>query len=1490
MAVQREQETIGSENGLRPDSRIATTERTNKEKREEVLVAFNRQFEEFRDAPETDLEDWEAAERGEMAEILDTGKVDFAKGVDSFRENGHIRRLPIQAFMNFVAVKADEDEQVESDRRILEKYSRSPISTIRRDGQISRQTHRQLADEAAQATQDRRSAVRRAQTGVRWFYPPKNADINNTTPETSHPQDLSGAMQVFEEALRRYRHANSPIDKKAAKRELDLITRQMGDLTGDPAAVREFLETRREEARKSGKADRGTATKIEIRTSKLRIEQAAEKLYELEDLRNNEPIILGNSLSSGTSDHGSDLPSDSAEEIIKTSPWLTSMIEGAERDNPPLRQDEAPWGKPDIDPKVQVITSSGEFLTKWEKPKENSIKKTQEDLHIAYLEAWKDAEKRRIRRDEENPTPRYFIPEIKVTSTKPQSKSIASIESVPDGESLSRGVPQNDQPQSPTTLEAIERMATTDEWMDSPLPEINQLNTSRNVNEPSKDDLNSIDQKIDREEHPIPSRRPTLTPPLPDPVHATPSPMAPIFSYGSITRMDAAPITFSFASSDPIWEREARKNALRQIEEDLAPGKNWKEKLRRAPRVAWARLNEEGRVRDYAKEAEVALRSLGNPFAEIDVKNKQVINGDAHREDYTYELSATGIGLEVNPHAFASHIERATGLFGARLNDKILALATSSISESEARESFMEFVKENRYDFNRLFGRSSNQESFGDFATNISDRIGILKQQLSAGVVTKDQAARNINIIFADARWGVETKPTRSRKDKFVDWSQSGRLRRVKGVIANPASIGIATSAGTAVALSASAARAALAPISATVPVVPIAVGSFFGGTYGAIRRHADIGKDRTTFEIDDASGEKIQSDSRQRESLAKFSRDRISAEQLATEVDVAIGLDLSTELGKQVLMAKLGEIAARQKLSVTTGADYIRYSSPYQIQREKLALQEAFQRGELALRSSGISYDDFDSSLRSHIADRIAELSDATKKQDREFKKHRRKESGKAFIEGAGKGAAAAVGFGVVKATIGAAGEVLGIDLGTEARQAVDTVHDIFVPSAKAATPDLGAQVNFYDTKLNGKLISIPDTTRLVPDRVSGGYDLVSSQDGKTVLLNDVRWEDGKLVADPKSPWADQISSQTTTSPDTRTVLGKNGVWKEMSADIKTVDWDSNGTPGEYDRDELRIFNRRDGNGVVFNIPKSSNGIFLNINGKRVWLPETKNGIVRLDPDSTKLIPGRHDSLTYGDVARIAIDQDELKKYHGSLQTEVHTQRREIFRVDTIEAGTLKGGKATIHATIQGCGETPREIKMGDITTSVTKILPGEIPAITPEPTPTPTPTPVPTPEPTPTPTPSPEPTPSPSPSPEPTPSPTPSPNPEPSPNPSPEPPVIPPPIGAGRTFPNFDFAPLIAVPFVARKPLEVTIVPTAPHTIYSGPSVPPSPTPYTYRASQPTSGWGSPDSLTGSITPEREDKIVRLLSTHLDPSTVALWASVSEEAVLEIKNRYGI
>lgn len=1357
-------------------------------------------------------------------------------------------------------------------------------------------------------------------------------------------------------------------------------------------------------------------------------------------------------------------------EEVPPKPWLTSMIEGAERDNPPLRQDEAPWGKVDIDPKVQVTTTSGEFLTKWKKPKESPIKKAQEDLHTIYLEAWRDATEKRITRDNSAPTPRYFIPEIKAalsraTTTEslipppqpaPEPTPVHGgiIDLIPppyapiDRSDLGAPTPQSPDSSVPTPSTAPREplspadQARADEDADrarrtadddrrrtasTAIDDANRLGLPRpkvdengflvdlavamtdgagsppddgtpetaeggdpdnSTTEPGHDPVDPAGSSPDTDFHfpflpALPIDPDPFDPWDPGDTGDTGSgdEGIPPFVFPPTAEKPSALFNLIFSAVDPAFDREAEKWTEQRLQRELTPTEGRMGKIRSARRIVATRLTEEGKRQKYIREYKATLVKAGNPYAEIDDSGK-VSNRDTDRPDFESSVQATLVGLDRNPDQFATRKVLADEKLREKISFELYSYIGKRLTPAEIEESFAKFTKANSLDLRKYFGKNFDSSDFmAGFRSNLVSKVMEVRQTIDSGAL--ELADVDFNVGFAIPRWGVETQPELTRRDKLIKGAQK---RRKTGFLANPLVLGGAASAGTSLALG-----AAGWGVKTVAPIVGILPGAAMGGLNAKARRSYDLKRDRATFERDDASGETTEANSPRREAVGKFARDKKDAKSIAREIDLAIGPNLATDAGQQILIGRLAELEARLKLSTLTSSDFIRFSSPHQIQQERLELQLAHERGIAALQSSGIRFEDFVGAFQESVRDRKKELSEASKKQDEKFSDYRKKQARRAFVEGAGKGAIGAGVIAVGTTGIRMASDALGIDVVGEVRNLIDdrikdirgeineisskpptnlgtqtvslamhnpysgehqvfdtirpidsattrevkfqiTIQEAPVEISKAevvvkeesqvfaktlesveptAAPDVEVQVftqevtiNFYDTQLNGKPVSIPEHTRLVMDRANGGYDLVSSRDGTTVLLNDVRWEGEKLAADPKSLWIDQIQTTTNSEPDMRRVLGKNGVWREMATDLKSVTWDANGTPGKYDRDELGIFNRRDGNAVVLRIPNSSNGVFLNINGDRVWLPETKDGVVRLDPDSKRLIPGRHDGMTYGDVARIAIDQDELKKYHGSLQTEVHIKRREIFRVDTIEAGSLKNGKAEIHATIQGCGETPKEIRMGEIKTSVTKIIPGEFPEPidpidpvdpTPEPPITPEPTPVPTPKPTPVPTPEPTPIPTPEPTPSPTVEPTPVATPEPTPNSSPEPSPSPEPVlptGGGFTFEfpdlsNFQFPPTIATPMARRYPLERTQT-VAPTPIYTAPTFPSftppaAPTP---QASPVHLAGIRPAERPGAFTDELRNKVYRYDDFGYKPEHIAVIIGLDEDEIKRILN----
>ncbi|GEM_PF-3553511 len=1314
---------------------------------------------------------------------------------------------------------------------------------------------------------------------------------SDAEPQIIEAQSLSDAMLGYENALTKYGNAQD-IDKRRVKRELDLTIKQLERLIGDQEAVKEFVTARREGARKSGKADRGTASKLELRASKLRIERALDRLYELEALKSNEPIILRE--------------------------FTNSDI---------TVQDQYPF------------------------------KEAQGDLYDSYLEAWRDAEERRITRDEVNPTPRYFIPEVKVRVVEKPVPVLVL-------------VPQPVAPQLPDKNQVF--AVTNDEWMKGPVPEPNQTRARRPDREPSKDDLNALEPGIKR----------------PDPIPVQPPVYIPT-SRGAIFRSEAEQLNIVFATTDPVWEQEARRNAERQMQIDLAPGKTRHDKIRRVPGIAWTRMVEPSRIREYTRKYLELLHKAGNPYSEVDIKTGEIIQ-DSHREDYLSARAATGENIELNPKDSATKVERAHGLFGIRMTNKILELADSGMSEEETQKQLDIFITENKYDLNRFFGRSqSDKRDLTDLATNLSKKVLQLRQQVAEGRLSPDQAFRHMDIFFADARWGVETKHKPTKRNRVLDWSREGKGARVKGIIVNPATVGGLTSVGAVIGMSASVVKTALAPISAPlslgIPAIPMAVGGVAGGIVGGIRRYGDHGRDRITFEIDDASGEKPEGKAPQRERFQRFARDRVLAVELAQSVETILSqYNLSDRFSAEILIAKLAEIVVRKRLSIGRGSDFIGYTSRYQIEQEKLRLNEAVLKGETALRNAGVPYEDYVESLNAQIQDHRERLIKHSDVQDEKFRRDRRIQAVKAIGTGAAMGAAAGgtvvglktgIGFGLevtgldepmkglVDGAVSGVRGFLGFDSteigGKTARTAVKNgfrpsgqhVYNMPLPDDTDSVdplitntiPEVTKDSELYTSYIGNTEIRIPKGTWWRPD-INGKHDLILSTDGR-VLINDayIDGTTGELNADPKSVWDEQIVNRHIEITNSEHVLGKDGVWKDSATQIDGKTWDRNGTIGRYEGTELDLTVGKQDNAVIFHLPKGTKGIFISRDGhlnNPIWI-EGKNGVVRLDPDDMKhfVIGPDGKRIPIGNIAKMVVDQDELGKYQdGNLGTELHPKRRAIFNVDTVEAGSLdtdKAGKviARIKATIKGAGQLPSDITTGTEDKVAIKVVPTDIPHDTepphsPEPTPKPTPeptseptprptptaeptptpttkpTPIPTPEPTPTPTPTPEPTPVPTPRPTPVPTPEPSPEPTPvstseptaTPSPSPEPtpsptpssspqpgPIIPPATGGGFTF---DPTPLISVPFVARNPLEVTkrdIAPAVSHTIYSGPTLPTPASPAPHASPVHLSGTRFPERI-GIITDEVKGKVHRLDGLGYKLKDIATVTGLDEDTIMRI------
>ncbi|MDO8655815.1 MAG: hypothetical protein Q7K45_01125, partial [Nanoarchaeota archaeon] len=271
----------------------------------------------------------------------------------------------------------------------------------------------------------------------------------------------------------------------------------------------------------------------------------------------------------------------------------------------------------------------------------------------------------------------------------------------------------------------------------------------------------------------------------------------------------------------------------------------------------------------------------------------------------------------------------------------------------------------------------------------------------------------------------------------------------------------------------------------------------------------------------------------------------------------------------------------------------------------------------------------------------------------------------------------------------------------------------------------------NPIESTLDGKPLTIPEHTRLQLDPINGGHDLISSRDG-TVLLNDVHWENGELRADPGA-WNpdDQITTETTTTPDIRKVVGKDGVWREMATPIDDRQYYSYDRAGSQGNELLLrdgIYENKAGEKfVVLNASEMGTGIqsgnhpnpidvqevidkgqmafAFEINGHQVIVPDIADGKIdgklRLNPldiNPNHSFATPNGQMQLGDFSKIVVNSDVLAGLKSGTTNSEFNHFTDLFSLGHngnnghISAGRLihKGGETIFQrfAAITGSGE----------------------------------------------------------------------------------------------------------------------------------------------------------------------------------------------------------
>ncbi|GEM_PF-5517539 len=247
-----------------------------------------------------------------------------------------------------------------------------------------------------------------------------------------------------------------------------------------------------------------------------------------------------------------------------------------------------------------------------------------------------------------------------------------------------------------------------------------------------------------------------------------------------------------------------------------------------------------------------------------------------------------------------------------------------------------------------------------------------------------------------------------------------------------------------------------------------------------------------------------------------------------------------------------------------------------------------------------------------------------------------------------------------------------------------------------------------------------VPDGTHWVKD--GNTYDLVTDKGNKVLIDNASFDASGKMQA------VSIHKDLTLSAEGGKLVGGAEAVaeWEKLGNKIDRREWYSYNQPGSQEN-ELRMYDRRDGNAVVLDMAKMTESHQMGLHpesvdvrdvvkakqaviafsipghtGEPILVKVPESGELRLDPADTdpnhKINFYNGKSMQAGEFAKMVVNQQELAKLpQGDIATEVYG-RQNVFNLGLdgkrgfIEAGTVaqQDGKLVFQsfATIQGSGD----------------------------------------------------------------------------------------------------------------------------------------------------------------------------------------------------------
>lgn len=633
---------------------------------------------------------------------------------------------------------------------------------------------------------------------------------------------------------------------------------------------------------------------------------------------------------------------------------------------------------------------------------------------------------------------------------------------------------------------------------------------------------------------------------------------------------------------------------------------------------------------------------------------------------------------------------------------------------------------------NRVISELSrgNPQEFGEgtmFADNLLEIAQNVKAKVAHGIGL-DQILDTAKIVVGEARMGVRSEAKYNRVDKIVE-----RLQRTKvGALVNEATLSTAAAVVASVTKFGSRWGTGKAAAIATGGVLGVA-----GGALAAARESKKVKQERTQHMRERAQGKEFASGAEKR---SRFEQTRYETRGAA---DLAGGLnELFDDQGKlkdinnpdeyQAALTRLAEVHARIDMSDTQGIDLIHFSGIDKVDSERLQLDLARARVNVALKDTldgrqdellppGLRTSSFEDLLSMHERTFTASQEQQIQDRDRVFAKMRHNEVSKAgvkaFTVGMVVGVAAQEVMAALPGTGGGSAGVFESPGGNAGEQQSTLLRSIFRgDSVNAQLAPNGEGLQHFTLSEN--------TGLNLPEGYSAGHD----------LADPTKWAitgpDGQHVTDVVMNPDGSVSQQTLAAlEDSGMTLDESLIGIDLSGETRQFDIGSTtySLPVEYNALETApgqwdIVNASDGS-VLTHFNVSPDGTlspqameFLESNGVSAnTITETElivtheeipagsaQEFIDANADQTQAV---HRVLWYGNDTPGDYDLNELRTHAGGVNGDWFDEQGNVV-IDISHMtpdGSFQGGAEADPFTLVGENRLTAAISVSKDTQATT-------------------------------------------------------------------------------------------------------------------------------------------------------------------------------------------